>query len=88
MENCHMLMIVLHYLWLHSVVLGSNKCTHAIQEQHYACSFYLEENTNHNILQNTKAFSKCYLGRNGKRDQQKVQVCGSLKTQSNQGCQD
>ena len=38
--------------------------------------------------QDTKTFPKCYVGRNGKRNQQKlhVQVCGSLKTQRNQGC--
>ena len=37
--------------------------------------------------QDTKTFSKCYVGRNGKRKQQKlhIQVCGSLKTQRNQG---
>ena len=30
--------------------------------------------------QDTKTFSKCYVGRNGKRNQQKlhIQVCGSL----------
>ena len=40
--------------------------------------------------QDTKTFPKCYVGRNGKRNQQKphIQVCGSLKTQRNQGCQD
>ena len=39
--------------------------------------------------QDTKTFPKCYVGRNGKRKQQKlhIQVCGSLKTQRNQGCQ-
>ena len=39
--------------------------------------------------QDTKTFPKCYVGRNGKRNQQKlhIQVCGSLKTQRNQGCQ-
>ena len=33
---------------------------------------------------------KCYVERNGKRNQQKVHtpVCGSLKTQMNQGCHD
>ena len=38
--------------------------------------------------QDAKTFSKCYVGRNGKRNQQKlhIQVCGSLKTQRNQGC--
>ena len=38
--------------------------------------------------QDTKTFSKCYVGRNGKQNQQKlhIQVCGSLKTQPNQGC--
>ena len=37
--------------------------------------------------QDTKTFSKCYVG---KRNQQKlpIQVCGSLKTQRNQGCHD
>ena len=42
----------------------------------------------HNI-QDTKTFPKCYVGRNGKRNQQKlhIQVCGLLKTQRNQGCQ-
>ena len=42
-----------------------------------------------NIIQDTKTFSKCYVGRNGKQNQQKlrIQVCGSLKTQRNQGCQ-
>ena len=41
------------------------------------------------MLQDTKTFPKCYVGRNGKRKQQKlhIQVCGSLKTQRNQGCQ-
>ena len=41
------------------------------------------------ILQDTKTFPKCYVDRNGKRKQQKlhIQVCGSLKTQRNQGCQ-
>ena len=41
------------------------------------------------IIQDTKTFPKCYVGRNGKRNQQKlhIQVCGSLKTQRNQGCQ-
>ena len=40
------------------------------------------------IIQDTKTFPKCYVGRNGKQNQQKllVQVCGSLKTQRNQGC--
>ena len=40
--------------------------------------------------QDTKTFSKCCVGRNGKRNQQKlyIQVCGSLKTQQNQGCND
>ena len=40
--------------------------------------------------QDTKTFPKCYVGRNGKRNQQKlrIQVCGSLKTQRNQGCHD
>ena len=40
--------------------------------------------------QDTKTFPKCYVGRNGKQNQQKlhVQVCGSLKTQRNQGCHD
>ena len=40
-------------------------------------------------LQDTKTFPKCYVGRNGKRNQQKlhIRVCGSLKTQRNQGCQ-
>ena len=35
-----------------------------------------------------KTFPKCYVGRNGKRNQQNIQVCGLLKTQRNQGCQD
>ena len=41
------------------------------------------------IKQDTKTFPKCYVGRNGKQNQQKlhIQVCGSLKTQRNQGCQ-
>ena len=36
-----------------------------------------------------KTFPKCYVGRNGKQNQQKlhIQVCGSLKTQRNQVCQ-
>ena len=40
--------------------------------------------------QDTKTFPKCYVGKNGKQNQQKlhIQVCGSLKTQRNQGCQD
>ena len=40
--------------------------------------------------QDTKTFPKCYVGRNGKRNQQKlhIQVCGSLKTQRNQGYHD
>ena len=40
--------------------------------------------------QDTNTFPKCYVGRNGKRNQQKlhIQVCGSLKTQRNQGCHD
>ena len=40
--------------------------------------------------QDTKTFPKCYVGRNGKRNQQKlhIQACGSLKTQRNQGCHD
>ena len=40
--------------------------------------------------QDTKTFPKCYVGRNGERNQQKlaIQVCGSLKTQRNQGCHD
>ena len=40
--------------------------------------------------QDTKTFAKCYVGRNGKRNQQKLhtQVCGSLKTPRNQGCHD
>ena len=40
--------------------------------------------------QDTKTFPKCYVGRNGKQNQQKlhIQVCGSLKTQQNQGCHD
>ena len=40
--------------------------------------------------QGTKTFPKCYAGRNGKRNQQKlhIQVYGSLKTQRNQGCHD
>ena len=42
------------------------------------------------FIQDTKTFPKCYVGRNGKRKQQKlhIQVCGSLKTQRNQGCHD
>ena len=38
-------------------------------------------------VQDAKTFPKCYVGRNGKRNQQKlhIQVCGSLKTQRNQG---
>ena len=38
------------------------------------------------MIQDTKTFPKCYVGRNGKRNQQKlhIQVCGSLKTQRNQ----
>ena len=41
-------------------------------------------------IQDTKTFPKCYVGRNGKQNQQKlhIQVCGSLKTQRNQGCHD
>ena len=41
------------------------------------------------IIQDTKTFPKCNVGRNDKRNQQKlhIQVCGSLKTQRNQGCQ-
>ena len=37
--------------------------------------------------QDTKTFPKCYVGKNGKRNQQKlhIQVCGSLKTHWNQG---
>ena len=33
---------------------------------------------------------KCYVGRTGKRNHQKlhIQVCGLLKTQRNQGCHD
>ena len=40
--------------------------------------------------QDTKTFPKCYVGRNGKQNQRKlhIQVCGSLKTQRNQGCHD
>ena len=40
--------------------------------------------------QDTETFPKCYVGRNSKRKQQKlrIQVCGSLKTQWNQGCHD
>ena len=40
-------------------------------------------------IQDTKTFPKCCVGRNGKQKQQKlhIQVCGSLKTQRNQGCQ-
>ena len=40
--------------------------------------------------QDTKTFPKCYVGRNGKQNQQKlhIQVCGSLKTQRNQECHD
>ena len=40
--------------------------------------------------QDTKTFPKQYAGRNGSRNQQKlgIQVCGSLKTQWNQGCHD
>ena len=36
-----------------------------------------------------KVSPKCCVGRNGKQNQQKlhIQVCGSLKTQRNQGCQ-
>ena len=39
------------------------------------------------LKQDTKTFPKCYVGRNGKRNQQKlhIQVFGSLKTQRNQG---
>ena len=38
-------------------------------------------------VQDAKTFPKCYVGRNGKRNQQKlhIQVYGSLKTQRNQG---
>ena len=38
-------------------------------------------------VQDAKTFPKCYVGRNGKRNQQKlhIQVCGLLKTQRNQG---
>ena len=38
------------------------------------------------MLQDTKTFPKCYVGRNGKRNQQKlhIPVCGSLQTQLNQ----
>ena len=41
------------------------------------------------FVQDTKTFPKCYAGRNGKQNQQKlhIQVCGSLKTQRNQRCQ-
>ena len=41
------------------------------------------------VEQDTKTFPKCYVGRNGKRNLQKlhIQVCESLKTQRNQGCQ-
>ena len=41
-------------------------------------------------IQDTKTFPKCCVGRNGKQNQQKlhIHVCGSLKTQRNQGCQD
>ena len=37
-----------------------------------------------------KIFPKCYVGGNGKQNQQKlhIQVCGSLKTLRNQGCHD
>ena len=37
--------------------------------------------------QDTKTFPKCYVGRNGKRNQQKlhIQVCGLLKTQRIKG---
>ena len=40
--------------------------------------------------QDTKTFPKCYVGRNGKQNRQNlhIQVCGSLKTQRNQGCHD
>ena len=40
--------------------------------------------------QDTKTVPKCYVSRNGKLKQQKlhIQVCGSLKTQRNQGCHD
>ena len=37
--------------------------------------------------QDTKTFPKCYVGRNGKQKLH-IQVCGSLKTQQNQGCHD
>ena len=37
--------------------------------------------------QDTKTFPKCYVGRNGKQNLH-IQVCGSLKTQQNQGCHD
>ena len=48
-----------------------------------------EESIDLDIIQDTKTFPKCYVGRNGKRKQQKlhIQVCGSLKTQRNQECQ-
>ena len=40
--------------------------------------------------QDTKTFPECYVGRNGKQNQQKlhIPVCGSLNTQRNQGCHD
>ena len=38
------------------------------------------------MLQDTKTFPKCYVGRNGKQKLH-IQVCGSFKTQRNQGCQ-
>ena len=49
----------------------------------------LELDSEVSIVQHTKTFPKCYVGRNGKRNQQKlhIQVCGSLKTQRNQWCQ-
>ena len=40
--------------------------------------------------QDTETSPKCCVGRNSKRNQQKLHilVCGSLKTQRNQGCHD
>ena len=37
------------------------------------------------VVQDTNTFLKCYVGRNGKRNRQKVriQMCASLKTQQN-----
>ena len=56
------------------------------------CTMLLQELPVELVLllpQDTKTFPKYYVGRNGKRNQQKlyIQVCGSLKTQWNQGCQ-